>query len=194
MPRARIPSASPPLGEVKRVQVRLSDGNARAITKLLGSSVSRADVVHMVEEILGSHRTAVAISRGKIAATTPANVGVVLKNLRAAIHPFLDTSRGVDRDSYDLLHSTCAVLDELISRRMAELKRHRKIQSDVAELLDMTCPYLRLVWEKYSKDPVNRAARRRFVSAALSSIDVRHPDPDKHGADLDAHIDAVVLR
>ncbi len=192
MSRATTPKALPRLDMVKKPKVAMFRRASADLLKLGGLSAEdkrAAPFLAHVETVLSHHLAAQKV----IASTTPANVAVVVERLRIALAPFMRAERGIDNDTFDLLNEKCVALDDLAARRLAELRAHRKIASQNAELLDMTCPQLRTIWEVLSPARDDRAARRRFVSGALDVIDVRHPDPEKHPAKLDAHIEADLM-
>lgn len=193
MPKPTRPESRPPIKEIKHKSFDLDKNACSELAASLGVDQLPKDCKQCVEHVLSSHLTSACVlkKQTKTRKTTPANVKVLLTDLRHALLPFLHESSGLDADTYRLLHTLAKEMRSKVERRMAELDAHQKLQGYKPELLRMSAPLLRKIFYVYAADKhKTKIMLRRFVAAAFAAAELEHPNPADNPARLDEFIES----
>ena len=118
-----------------------------------------------------------------------ANNKSLIKNLQKKIKRF-------DNDTIELLGLTTNNLPSpvLINERITVLENYRKLHNTSdTELKRYHCATLKIIFNKYGKNPSSHLELRKFVVVALDFAGIDgYPDPNKHGDLLDDWINTEI--
>jgi hypothetical protein len=109
--------------------------------------------------------------------TTPASVNLLVKNLIEALTPFVDTTYGVDQDSYDQLTDEAQSL-LLKANQIYENNKNLRLNNGIEYEQSMALqPYLKGYFEVFCPS-INEKDRDDWICSIFDFIDLKYITPE----------------
>jgi hypothetical protein len=140
----------------------------------------RTDATKTLKEIIqNAQKVKVCLSKQAIVqSTTPASVNLLVKNLIEALTPFVDTSYGVDQDSYDQLTEEAQSL-LLKANKIYEYHSNLRLNNGIEYEQSMALqPYLKGYFEIFCPN-INEKVRDDWICSIFDFIDLKYISPDR---------------
>jgi len=189
-----MPPPEPP-SPVELERVALSREAKRELARLAGYEELPAGCTAEVGECLARHLEAEQAERERKNSATAGNVEIAIANACKAVEELVALDGGIDAESLRILRPHAKAFITAGRDRIAELLRLPRTYAH-REVLRMTCPTLRRIFEKHVRPGFNtRGNLQRFVFKALRAAGIETPRIDEaHLERLDDFLDAQLPR